>query len=131
MDGIALAIELAAARVNMLKPTELRARLDQRFRVLTGGGRDRLPRQQTLRALIDWSFDLLDERERALFRRVGIFAGGFTLEGAAAVAADDVLDDLEVFDVLASLVDKSLVVAEQSGADDPISPSGIRPGLRR
>ncbi len=116
LDGIALAIELAAARVNMLKPTELRARLDQRFRVLTGGGRDRLPRQQTLRALIDWSFDLLDERERALFRRVGIFAGGFTLEGAAAVAADDVLDDLEVFDVLASLVDKSLVVAEQSGA---------------
>ena len=81
LDGIALAIELAAARVNILKPKELRARLDQRFRVLTGGGRDRLPRQQTLRALIDWSFDLLDDRERALFRRTGIFVDGFALEG--------------------------------------------------
>ena len=116
LDGIALAIELAAARVNILKPAELRARLDQRFRVLTGGGRDRLPRQQTLRALIDWSFDLLDERERALFSRVGIFVDGFTLEGATAVAADDTLDDLDVLDVLASLVDKSLVAAELSDA---------------
>lgn len=112
LDGIALAIELAAARVNILKPAELRARLDQRFRVLTGGGRDRLPRQQTLRALIDWSFDLLDERERALFQRVGIFVDGFALEGATAVAADDTLDDLDVLDVLASLVDKSLVAAD-------------------
>jgi hypothetical protein len=116
LDGIALAIELAAARVNILKPAELRARLDQRFRVLTGGGRDRLPRQQTLRALIDWSFDLLDERERALFCRVGIFVDGFTLEGAAAISPDDTLDDLDILDVLASLVDKSLVVAELSGA---------------
>jgi predicted ATPase/class 3 adenylate cyclase len=115
LDGIALAIELAAARVNLLKPKELRARLDQRFKVLTGGGRDRLPRQQTLRALIDWSFDLLDERERALFRRIGIFVDGFTIEGAVAVGSDDALDEFEVFDVLASLVDKSLVVAELSG----------------
>lgn len=115
LDGIALAIELAAARVNILKPRELRTRLDQRFRVLTGGGRDRLPRQQTLRALIDWSHDLLDERERTLFRRVGIFVDGFTLEGAVAVATDETFDDLEVFDVLASLVDKSLVVAELAG----------------
>jgi predicted ATPase/class 3 adenylate cyclase len=115
LDGIALAIELAAARVNILQPKELRARLDQRFRVLTGGSRDRLPRQQTLRALIDWSHDLLDERERTLFRRVGIFVGGFTLEGAVSVATDRTFDDLEVFDVLASLVDKSLVVAELAG----------------
>jgi predicted ATPase/class 3 adenylate cyclase len=115
LDGIALAIELAAARVNILKPKELRSRLDQRFRVLTGGGRDRLPRQQTLRALIDWSFDLLDERERALFRRTGIFVDGFAIDGAVAVGADETLDEFEVFDVLASLVDKSLVVAELAG----------------
>ncbi|MBV9440453.1 MAG: adenylate/guanylate cyclase domain-containing protein [Candidatus Eremiobacteraeota bacterium] len=112
LDGIALAIELAAARVTILKPRELRARLDQRFRVLTRGSRDALPRQQTLRALIDWSFELLDERERRLFRRLGIFVNGFTLEGATAVAGDETLDEFEVFDLLASLVDKSLVVAD-------------------
>jgi predicted ATPase/class 3 adenylate cyclase len=115
LDGIPLALELAAARVAMLNPKELRVRLDQRFRVLTGGSRDALPRQQTLRALIDWSHELLDERERKLFRRLGVFVGGFTLEGAAAVASDETLDEIELFDVLASLVDKSLVVAELSG----------------
>ncbi len=116
LDGIPLAIELAAARVKMLSPHQLRERLDERFRVLTGGSRDALPRQQTMRALIDWSHDLLDERERALFRRLGIFVNGFTLEGAVAVgsSADD-LDELDVFDVLASLVDKSLVLAEPQG----------------
>ncbi len=124
LDGVALAIELAAARVAILRPRELRTRLDQRFRVLTGGRRDALPRQQTLHALIDWSFDLLDERERRLFRRLGIFVNGFTLEAAAVTAVDDVgdetgsderLDEFTVFDVLASLVDKSLVVAEPEG----------------
>lgn len=114
LDGIALAIELAAARVAILHPRELRTKLDQRFRVLTGGRRDALPRQQTLHALIDWSFDLLDERERRFFRRLGIFVNGFTLE-AAAVAGDDDIDELAIFDVLASLVDKSLVVAEPEG----------------
>lgn len=114
LDGIPLALELAAARVAMLTPKELRTRLDQRFRVLTGGSRDALPRQQTLRALIDWSYELLDERERMLFRRLGIFVGGFTLEGAVAVASDETLDEIELFDMLASLVDKSLVVAELS-----------------
>ncbi len=115
LDGIALAVELAAARVAILQPRELRARLDQRFRLLTGGSRDALPRQQTLRALIDWSHDLLDERERRLFRRLAIFVNGFTIEGATAVASDETLDEFEIFDVLASLVDKSLIVAEFAG----------------
>ncbi len=112
LDGIALAIELAAARVKMLSPKQLRERLDERFRVLTGGSRDVLPRQQTLRALIDWSYDLLDERERALFRRLGIFVNGFTLEGAVAIGSGEDLDECDVFDVLASLADKSLVPVE-------------------
>ena len=114
LDGMAFAIELAAARLTILKPQELRTRLDQRFRVLTGGSRDALPRQQTLRALIDWSHDLLDEREQKLFRQVGIFVGGFTVEGATAVAGDEA-DELDVLDLLASLADKSLIVAERSG----------------
>jgi len=115
LDGIPLAIELAAARVQILSPRQLRDRLDERFRVLTGGSRDVLPRQQTLRALIDWSHDLLDERERTLFRRLGIFVNGFTLEGAVAAGSGDDLDELDVFDVLASLVAKSLVLAELGG----------------
>jgi predicted ATPase len=115
LDGIPLAIELAAARVKMLSPQQLRERLDERFRVLTGGSRDVLPRQKTLRALIDWSYDLLEERERVLFGRLGIFVNGFTLEGAVAVGGGKDLDELDVFDVLASLVDKSLVLAEPHG----------------
>jgi predicted ATPase/class 3 adenylate cyclase len=116
LDGIAFAVELAAARVRMLSPQQLQRRLDERFRILTGGSRTALPRQQTLRALVDWSYDLLDERERALFRRVGIFLDGFSIEAAVAVCAGASFDELDVFDVLASLVDKSLVVAELSGA---------------
>jgi predicted ATPase/class 3 adenylate cyclase len=112
LDGIPLAIELAAARVQILSPRQLHERLDERFRVLTGGNRDVLPRQQTLRALIDWSHDLLDERERTLFRRLAIFVNGFTLAGATAVGSGADLDELDVFDVLASLVSKSLVLAE-------------------
>jgi len=115
LDGIALAIELAAARVKMLSPKQLRERLDERFRVLTGGSRNVLPRQRTLLALIDWSHDLLDERERVLFRRLGIFVNGFTLEGVVAVGSGEDLDQLDVFDVLVSLVDKSLVLAEPHG----------------
>ena len=115
LDGIPLAIELAASRVRILSPRQLRERLDERFRVLTGGSRDVLPRQQTLRALIDWSHDLLDERERALFRRLGIFVNGFTLEGAVAVGSGDGFDEIDVFDVLSSLADKSLVLAEPAG----------------
>ncbi len=112
LDGIPLAIELAAARVKLLSPQQLRGWLDERFRLLTGGNRDVLPRQQALRALIDWSHDLLDERERTLFRRLGIFVDGFALEGAVAVGSGQDLDELDVFDLLASLVDKSLALAE-------------------
>jgi predicted ATPase/class 3 adenylate cyclase len=111
LDGIPLAIELAAARLNVLAPEQLLDRLDDRLRILTGGDRTRLPRQQTLRALIDWSYDLLTERERAIFRALGTFVGGWTLETATALLADD-FDDWEVLDVLGSLVAKSLVVAD-------------------
>ena len=111
LDGIPLAIELAAARVKILSPKQLRDRLNERFRLLTGGRRDVLPRQQTLRALIDWSYDLLDERERSLFRRLGVFVDAFTLEAAAAVGDGD---EFEILDVLGSLVDKSLLLAEPS-----------------
>jgi predicted ATPase/class 3 adenylate cyclase len=112
LDGIPLAIELAASRMKMFAPRQLRERLDERFRILTGGNRDVLPRQQTLRALIDWSYDLLDDRERVVFRRLGMFVNGFTLEGAVAVASGDDFDEFELIDVLGSLVDKSLVLAE-------------------
>ena len=115
LDGIPLAIELAAARVRILSPRQLQERLDERFRLLTGGSRSALPRQQTLRALMDWSHDLLDERERVLFRRLAAFVNGFTLEGAVAVGAGDEVDEFDILDLLASLVDKSLVVAERTG----------------
>jgi class 3 adenylate cyclase len=86
LDGIPLAIELAAARVKLLSPEQIAARLDDRFRLLTGGSRTALPRQQTLRALIDWSYDLLDEAEQWFFRQMGVFIGGWTLEAAEYVA---------------------------------------------
>jgi predicted ATPase/class 3 adenylate cyclase len=112
LDGIPLAIELAAARVKVLSPKQLAEKLDERFRLLTGGDRSALPRQQTMRALIDWSYDLLSDEERQLFRKLSIFAGGFTFETAAAVCTSDTIDEMAVLDLLASLVDKSLVQAE-------------------
>ncbi|HZV77176.1 MAG TPA: adenylate/guanylate cyclase domain-containing protein [Candidatus Babeliales bacterium] len=112
LDGIALAIELAAARVKILSPAQLRERLDERFRVLTGGSRDVLPRQQTLRALIDWSYDLLSEKERRAFESLAIFSGGWTLEAAERTVADERIDALELVDLLESLVEKSLVSTE-------------------
>ena len=112
LDGIPLAIELAAVRVKMLSPQQLRRRLSERFDVLTGGDRSALPRQQTMRALIDWSYDLLSEEERVLFRRLSIFVGGFTLEAATRVCGDGDADAGAVLDHLGSLVDKSLVHAD-------------------
>ncbi len=112
LDGIALAIELAAARVKAMAPAELERRLDERFRVLTGGSRTALPRQQTMRALIDWSHDLLSEEEQRLFRRLAIFAGGWRLSAAERICNDEARDSLDVADLLTSLVEKSLVVAE-------------------
>jgi predicted ATPase/class 3 adenylate cyclase len=113
LDGIPLAIELAAARVRSLPVEQITARLDDRFRLLTGGSRTALPRQQTLRALIDWSYDLLAETERALLRRLSVFAGGWTLQAAEAVCAGEVIEAYEVLDLLSRLVDKSLVVYEE------------------
>jgi predicted ATPase len=113
LDGIPLAIELAAARVRVLAPEQLASRLDQRFRLLTGGSRAALPRQQTLQALVDWSYQLLTPPERRLFDRLSVFAGGCTLEAAEAVGSADDLAAEDVLDLLARLVDKSLVVAEE------------------
>lgn len=110
LDGIPLAIELAAARTSLLSVREIAERLDQRFVVLTGGRRTSIPRQQTLRALIDWSYDLLSEGERILFRALGVFSGGFSLDSIAAVYGQN--GEATAFDLLASLVEKSLVHAE-------------------
>jgi predicted ATPase/DNA-binding CsgD family transcriptional regulator len=112
LDGIPLALELAAARVRVLSLERLAAGLDDRFRLLTGGARTAMARQRTLLASVEWSYDLLDSQEQALFRRLAVFAAPFTLEAAEAVAADDELDRLEIFDLLARLVDKSLVLRE-------------------
>ena len=117
LDGIPLAIELAASRMAVLGVKQLSEKLNERFRVLTGGSRSLLPRQQTLRALIDWSYDLLSEPERAVLRRLSVFSGGWTLAAAAAACADDDLDEWQVFDLLAALVSKSLVVVESIGDD--------------
>ncbi|MFI9783794.1 ATP-binding protein [Kitasatospora sp. NPDC051984] len=111
LDGLPLAIELAAARLRGLTPRQLADRLDSRFALLTAGSRTLLPRQQTLRAVVDWSWDLLGPRERAVLRRLSVFAGGCTLEAAEAVLADAEVPRAEVADLLLSLVDKSLLVA--------------------
>jgi predicted ATPase/class 3 adenylate cyclase len=116
LDGIPLAIELAAARLNVLSSQQLAHKLNERFRVLTGGDRSALPRHQTMRALIDWSYDLLSNDERALFRKLSIFAGGFTLETAAAVCAEVEMDEIAMLDLISSLVEKSLVQAEHEGS---------------
>jgi predicted ATPase/class 3 adenylate cyclase len=116
LDGIALAIELAAARVRAVDVDELFARLDERFRILTGGSRTALPRQQTMRALIDWSYDLLLPAEQTLLRRVAVFSGGWTLDAATAICADDELQSWDIVDLLTSLVDKSLVITELNDA---------------
>ncbi|HWE64602.1 MAG TPA: hypothetical protein VHB98_23040 [Chloroflexota bacterium] len=116
LDGIPLAIELAAARLSALALDQLSTRLDDRFRMLTGGSRAALPRQQTLRATLDWSHDLLGEAERMLLRRLTVFAGGWTLEAAEAVCAGDGIALEELLDLLAGLVNKSLVLLEEGRA---------------
>ena len=118
LDHLPLALELAAARLRVLPLTQLVGLLDDRFRVLTGGSRTALPRHQTLRAVVDWSHDLLFDDERRLFARLSVFTGGCGLEAVESVCSDDVLDRADILDVLSQLVDKSLVVAEfdESGA---------------
>jgi predicted ATPase/DNA-binding winged helix-turn-helix (wHTH) protein len=112
LDGLPLAIELAAARVATLGLRPVRDKLDARFKLLTGGSRAKLRRHQTLRAALEWSHQLLSDAEKAVFRRLGVFAGGFTMELAQAVAGDAQLDEWAVLDHLSALVDKSLVVAQ-------------------
>jgi predicted ATPase/DNA-binding winged helix-turn-helix (wHTH) protein len=120
LDGVPLATELAAARLRMLKPAEIAARLENVFRLLTGGSRTALPRQQTLRATIDWSVSLLSAAERVVLRRLAVFVDGCPLKGAMAVCAGeyapagDLLAE-DVFDLISALVAKSLVVADTSG----------------
>ncbi|GAA5769822.1 hypothetical protein Aros01_06345 [Streptosporangium roseum] len=116
LDGMPLAIELAAARLRSLSAEQIAHRLDDRFRLLTGGSRTALPRHQTLRAVVGWSWDLLDEQERVLARRLSVFAGGAALDCAEEICSGHGLDRAEVLDVLARLVDKSLVVAQSHGA---------------
>jgi len=112
LDGIPLAIELAAARARSMSVEAVSQRLDQRFRLLTGGSRAAPRRQQTLRALIDWSYDLLSDAEKALLCRASIFSGGWTLEAAEQVCVGEGIDDWEVLDIVTSLADKSLLLAE-------------------
>jgi predicted ATPase len=116
LDGIPLAIELAAARVRTMSVDQIASRVDDRFRLLKHGDRTALPRQQTLRALIDWSHDLLEPKERTLFRRLAVFAGGWTLEAAEQVGASGEVEPVDVVDLLSYLVEKSLVVLEPEGA---------------
>jgi len=113
LDGIPLAIELAAARVSALTVEEINTRLEHRFRLLRGGSRTALPRQQTLQATLDWSYDLLTEQERLLLGRLSVFAGGWGLEAAEAVCSEEPIVAFEVLELLASLVDRSLVIAAE------------------
>jgi predicted ATPase/class 3 adenylate cyclase len=117
LDGIPLAIEMAAARAPLLGIEHLARKLDERFRILTSGRRTALPRQQTLRATLDWSHSLLSESERIVLRRAAIFAGTFTLDAAAGVLRDETIDDVAVIDALAHLVARSLVVTDTNETD--------------
>jgi predicted ATPase/Flp pilus assembly protein TadD len=113
LDGIALAIELAASRLKILNVEQIAARLDDAFHLLTGGSRTALPRQQTLRALIDWSYNLLSEEEQAVLRKLSVFMGGSTLEAAEAVCGNP-----NMLDLLSHLVDKSLVAVDREHGDE-------------
>jgi non-specific serine/threonine protein kinase len=117
LDGIPLAIELAAARVKVLVVEEIASRLDDRFRLLTGGSRMTVPRQQTLRAAMDWCYELLSDSEQVLLQRLSVFAGGWSLEAAEAVCADGEAGASDILDLLTLLVDKSLVIAETRGGE--------------
>jgi len=112
LDGIPLAIELAAARTKLLSVEQIATRLDDRFRLLVGGSRTALPRQQTLRALIDWSYDLLSEQEQGLLRSAAVFAGGWSLEALEAIS-----DNPDAIEQLEQLINKSLVITRESGSE--------------
>lgn len=114
LDGIPLAIELAAARTRVLTVDKIHERLDDRFNLLTGGRRTALPRQQTLRALIDWSYDLLSEKERILWSRLSVFSGGWTLEAAEVVCSDETISKIEILDLLGQLTEKSVIIFDET-----------------
>ena len=118
LSGMPLAIELAAARVKMISVEEIERRLDDQFNLLTSGSRTALPRHQTLRATIDWSYELLTEPERILFRRLAVFAGGFKLEAAEAICGQEELKQNEILDLLGRLVDKSLVIVDRASVEE-------------
>src|SRR5262249_3213821 len=119
LDGIPLALELAAARCRQMSAERIASELDDRFHLLTGGARTVLPRQQTLAASVDWSYDRLGEGEQVVFRRLGVFAGLFPIEAAeAVVAALGDVDQVAVFDAVSRLVDKNLVVADERSSGD-------------
>ena len=115
LDGLPLAIELAAAQLRSFSPQQIAGHLDRRFQVLTGGLQSTVPRQQTLAAAIDWSYRLLEHREQAMFEKLAAFQGGFDLEAAQYVCVGDGLDAVDVFELVSALVDKSLLVADVSG----------------
>ena len=118
LEGIPLALELAAARVRSMTVADINLRLKDRYKLLTGGGRVLQERQQTLRALVDWSYDLLSEAEQVVLQRLSIFRGGYDLQTAEAVCSADPIDSMDVLDLMTSLVEKSLVMLDESG-DDP------------
>jgi len=113
LDGIPLAIELAAARIKILSLEKIYEKLNDRFKLLTGGKRTALPRQQTLRALIDWSYELLNEKEKLLLLRLSVFSGGWTMEAAEEICSDEIINTHEVIDLLTSLLDKSLIISKE------------------
>ncbi len=117
LDGIPFALELAAARVRAMPVEQLAERINDRFRLLTGGSRTALPRRQTLKAMMDWSYNLLNEQERVLLARLSVFVGGWRLEDCEQVCAGDPLEEWEILDVLTSLVDKSLVIFGDKSTD--------------
>jgi predicted ATPase len=131
LDGMPLAIELAAARLRSMSLGDLHDRLDQRFSLLTGGSRAALGRQQTLQATVDWSYSLLSCAERALLRRTSVFAEGFDLDAAEDVCGFGDIDAFEVTELLGSLVNKSLVGAESAGKHPAIPAAGDHPPVCR
>ncbi|MBG6091178.1 AfsR/SARP family transcriptional regulator [Actinomadura viridis] len=130
LDGMPLATELAAVRLRAMTPEQMAARLGDRFRLLGRGSRTALPRHQTLRAVVGWSWDLLDEAEQALWRRLAVFAGGATVDAAERVCAGPELDPADVLDTLTALVDKSLVVVTEDGGPGQDGGNGGAGGAR-
>ena len=130
LDGLPLAIELAAARLRSLSLAGLRDRLDQRFRLLTGGSRTALARQQTLRATVDWSYSLLNPAEKSLLRLLSVFAEGFDLDAVEGVCGGGDIEAFDTADLLGSLVDKSLVVAEPARRHPPLPAARDDPPVR-